>query len=538
MNFQEELIKSLKSHNNRVAIENGKSVIPYSQLLDKANRVTSFLLNLDLGKETLIGIDLSDKPAIIYSMIGVVNARCAFVLLDGTLPNDRLTSMVGDMELTHVISSSDSHSNLESSQHETLNTYRLEDILASNEAEMVEGITYPKYDGDDSLYVYFTSGSTGTPKGIIGRNGSLLQFVQWETEAFDIDHNSRFSQFISPYFDAFLRDVFVPLFSGGTICIPPDDEDFFSPDNLISWIDESRISLIHCVPSLFRIFNADSLSPNHFKYLQYVLMSGEKINPPELVNWYKVFDDRIQLVNLYGTTETTMVRSCHKISPDDVKRNRIPIGSPIKGTELLILNKNLKPCNPLIPDELYIVSDYVTKGYLKDLELTNKKFLKIRKGMPNETIAFKTGDIARKLPGGVIELLGREDRQVKLRGIRVELDEVEAILMKSGLLKNALAIAHTDENENQSLITFIIKKEGLENKGNIEESIQQYCESHFPKHIAPSNIVEVNEYPLLSNGKIDYNALLECLPDEKGNSTTDESNRRKTTVYLEGNFRG
>lgn len=503
MNFQTELLGSLRQHSERVAIENGENHVTYAQLLKKADSVTSFLSGLDLAAETIVGIDLADKVDIISSMIGVMNARCAFVLLDSSLPESRRANMVEDMKLKHIISST--------AQSGDISHYALSEMPALGKGEPV----YPEYHEDDTLYIYFTSGSTGTPKGIVGRNGSLLQFMQWEVEAFNIDESHRFSQFVSPYFDAFLRDVFVPLFSGATICIPPQDEDFFTTEKLISWIDKARISLIHCVPSLFRIINTESLSKDHFKELQYILMSGEKINPPELTNWYRLFEDRIQLVNLYGATESTLIRSCYRISPEDIKRTRMPIGQPINDTELIVATRDMKPCNLFIPGDLYIASDYLSKGYLNNPTLTAEKFITIRKGTPQETIAFKTGDKARKLPGGLLDLLGREDRQIKLRGIRIELDEIESVLVKSDLLKNALVVVKADENGHESLVAFVIKKEGLLQIEGFEAAVLKHCSEHLPSHTIPSNIRTVDEYPLLSNGKINHKELLELLTPKK-----------------------
>lgn len=513
MNIQEALVKSLKHHRNRIAIENGSQKLSYSELLLQADGITRFLLNLQLKDQTLVGINLDDKSKIVATMIGVMNARCAFVLLDHTLPDERLASIIETMKLEHVITRGDRWIDFRSPVFNVLRHHDLDDILAVDLTKATD-IDYPQYDEDDSLYVYFTSGSTGVPKGIVGRNDSLLQFLNWEVEAFQVDENSRFSQFISPYFDAFLRDVFVPLMAGGTICIPPANEDFFSTDKLISWINQSEVTMIHCVPSLFRVFNTEALTASHFPELKYILMSGEKINPSELSNWFGVFGERIQLVNLYGTTETTMIRSCHLITPADAKRNRIPIGKPIAGTELLIANKELRPCNPLIPGDLYIVSNYITKGYLADEAQTNAKFLRIRKGTPDETWAFKTGDKARKLPGGLIELLGREDRQIKLRGIRIELDEIESVLMQSQYLKNVLVVADTSLGTEARLVAFVVKKAGTE-IDNLKASLMKYMGEHLPAYMIPSDMQEVEEFPQLSNGKVDLKKLLTLLVPER-----------------------
>ncbi|MCP5050571.1 MAG: amino acid adenylation domain-containing protein, partial [bacterium] len=165
------------------------------------------------------------------------------------------------------------------------------------------GLTTPGR--EDKIYIYFTSGSSGTPKAILGKNKSLLHFIDWEIETFGIDETFRISQLSAPGFDAFLRDVFTPLCAGATLCIPPDKGGPMDRQALIHWIDSEKIRLIHCVPSVFRLFNSKDLTAKHFSSLKYVLMSGERILPHELTNWFKVFEKRVQLVNLYGPTETT-----------------------------------------------------------------------------------------------------------------------------------------------------------------------------------------------------------------------------------------
>ncbi len=327
--------------------------------------------------------------------------------------------------------------------------------------------------------------------------------------------------------------MFVPLISGGTICIPPLDNNLYVSEEIVSWIGESKINLIHCVPSLFRTINNTAISSENFKDLKYVLLSGEKIVPSELANWYNIFDSRIQLVNLYGTTETTMIRSYYKIKPSDIKKATIPIGSPIYDTELLISKNDFRPCNILVPGELYIISDYVTKGYLNAIELTHDKFLKINSGTQNERFFFKTGDKARMLPGGIIDLVGREDRQIKLRGIRIELDEIEYVLLQSEYIKNTIVVKHDEENGNESLIAFIIKNNKLQKDYDIKDAIQKYLEDHLPTYMIPSNIVEVCEFPLLSNGKINYKGLLDNLTAQTIIEPTNEIEAKLLSVWKE-----
>jgi mycobactin peptide synthetase MbtE len=509
MIFQKELVKSLKANADRLAIEADDKRLSYSDVLSTANKVTAILLREGVTPETPVGVMMSDRADVICCLIGILNSRCVFVPVDGALPDRRLSAMMEDAGIRHLITDWDAAAVMEKiSTGQSLTILQMEDMLKQAQDTIQSAVSYPDHQADDSIYIYFTSGSTGTPKGVVGRNESLWQFIQWEVTHFGISGDIRVSQLISPYFDAFLRDVFVPLFAGGTICLPPAGDDLYAAGNLISWIDRSGINLIHCVPSVFRLINNGSLKASHFIQLRYVLLSGEKIIPSFLADWYSVFGSRIQLVNLYGATETTMIRTFYPISPEDVNGSRIPIGSAISDTQLLVLDNELRSCEPLVAGEIYIVSDYMTKGYLNNPALTDQRFVMIDTSEGKKR-AFKTGDRGRILSDGQIDLVGRDDRQVKLRGIRVELDEIEHILARQAAVESAVAVVRTESNGDRSLVAYIIRTGGAEGDREWEESLRHHLEEWLPAYMIPAAIIAVSAFPLLSNGKIDHKTLAE-----------------------------
>lgn len=521
MIIQGELAQSFQINRDKVAIENGTEHIKYSTLDNRSNRVRNYLLSLNLSKETVIGVQLEDKVDIITSVIGILKAGCTFVLVDALLPQKRRDLMVSELELEHMIVSVDSGY--------SLNSHDFQSIISA-EAPFENNL--PDYDQDDSIYVYFTSGSTGKPKGIVGKNCSLVQYVQWQIQEFDIDSTFRVSQLISPYFDAFLRDIFVPLLSGATICIPPSNKEFFEPKTIASWIDSNAITLIHCVPSVFRTINNEFITSDHFSNLKYVLLSGERIIPAELTKWYELFDNKVQLVNMYGATETTMVRSFYKIKPEDVKKQRISIGTPIADTEFLIANKDFKPCNKLVAGDLYIVTDYTTKGYLNMPELNAERFITINAGTAEEKSAFKTGDKARLMPDGTIDLLGREDRQVKLRGIRIELDEIENIITTSDEVQNAIVVVNGDnESADQTLVAFFKANESVSDTKALITSLEQSLKESLPEYMLPTNLVAVEEFPLLQSGKINQKELLSLLEVKNITAPVNDTEERLLNIW-------
>ncbi|ELR68116.1 Long-chain-fatty-acid--CoA ligase [Fulvivirga imtechensis AK7] len=500
MYTQQNLKEILKSFDDKTAVEENGRSISYPELLHRSERVSTFLLN-EFTPQSRIGICANEITDLVTSVLGVVLARCVFVPLDTSLPQQRLSHIISESNLDAVITSGIDMSKV---NKERIRTFELTDLSEKDTNIKNDHVT--EYQEEDDLYIFFTSGSTGVPKGIVGKNGSLWHFIKWEIKTFNIKPGCRFSQLISPFFDAFLRDIFVPLMSGGTICVPPGDEDFFSSQKLRQWIDDEKINLVHCVPSVFRIFNNDKISTDSFKELKYVLLSGERIIPSELTHWYEIFKDRIQLVNLYGTTEATMVSSYYYIRPEDISKEKIPIGKPIDDADLIVLDDNGRLCQPNSTGNLHIASQYLSKGYLNDPDLTEKRFITLNGATFLRRRAFCTGDRAKLLPDGSIDLLGREDRMIKVRGIRVDLDEIENLLVKYPEIER-VAVVYNEKRS--SIIAFITKSSDHRNDQNLAGKIMIYLDGYLPVYMLPSKINIEEKLPYLTNGKVNYRKLLE-----------------------------
>ena len=257
--------------------------------------------------------------------------------------------------------------------------------------------------------------------------------------------------------------------------------------------------MIHCVPSLFNVLKANPKIVKQFRGLKYVLMSGENINPISLKDWYNVFKDRIQLVNLYGLTEATLVKSFYLIKSYDVTRNKLPIGEPMSGSQFIILDKNNIPCDAGIPGELYIRSPYMTYGYYRDKDLTSKKFVN-NSFLKGHELIFKTGDLALENNEGEIFILDRLDNQVKIRGVRVELGEIEAQILDFDEVNEVVVI----QKNKSDLIAFIVIKQGCRFE---VDNIKNRLKNNLPSYMIPRYYIKLNKIPLTLNGKIDRLAL-------------------------------
>ena len=345
-----------------------------------------------------------------------------------------------------------------------------------------------------------TSGSTGVPKGVLGRNEGLSHFVDWEVTEFGVDPSFRFSQFTNPGFDVFMRDIFVPLCAGGTICVP--GEDHLSTGGQISdWIESNKITLIHCVPSFFKLFTHQGLDEGSFSGLRYILLAGEKIAPYELRNWYHVFRDRVQLVNIYGPTETTLAKGCYRIQPEDSERGYIPIKA-IPGAQFLLLDQYLNLCPQEAVGEIYIRTPYRSAGYLNVDEVSENPFITNPMSDNKGDVVYKTGDLGRMHKNGEMEILGRVDHQIKIRGIRIELDDIKENILKYPGVSNTVVTAKQDEHGEKFICAYIVSKEPLD-----LSEVKDYLNIHLPRNMVPSYLVPLSELPLLPNGKVNRKAL-------------------------------
>ena len=466
---------------DRLAIDDsGGTRVTYGELEESANRLASYLLS-KVGSGSIVAILAKDTVTVITAILASLKAGCTFVPLDPRLPGKRLEMLMDQVEPA----------------------IRLHDLETVNWNHV--GPTPPPQvtsAPDDMSYIYFTSGSTGTPKGIAGRLKAIDHFIRWEIETLGLQEGVRVSQFTNPSFDAYLRDAFVPLCAGGAVCVPPDFGNGLDGPQLVKWIDDSKINLIHCVPSLFRALVHEDLHPEHFPFLQHILLAGEPLLPADVKRWMSIFGERIRLVNLYGPTETTMIKFFHFVTAADQDRHAIPIGKPMTGTKAIVVDAQGKACPLGTIGEIYIRTPYRSLGYFKQPELTNEVFIPNPFNNKPDDIVYKTGDLARVLEDGSFEFLGRKDRQVKIRGVRVELSEIEDLLLGHDAVKDVAVVDREDTSGNKYLCAYVVLS------GEVTwGALRDYLAEHVPGYLVPSAFVTLETLPRTPTGKVDRNAL-------------------------------
>ncbi|OPX45135.1 plipastatin synthase subunit D [Ruminiclostridium hungatei] len=502
-NIQGALKESFRNGSNRIAIEYGEQEYTYAQVDRASDEIAKSLLESGACKNSHIGVLTYDRSVLIATAIAIWKVAGIFIPLDPEYPQRRLQLLAETADIEYIVCGGNSF-HLPGNREERKIRYMEFDDKIFHGKEIETFIPALDCTGEEPIYIYFSSGTTDKPKAIIGCNKSLMHFINWEIETFHMDGDTRVSQLTPPCHDPFLRDVFTTLVAGGTVCIPEGRKVILSPFELTRWADKSRINMIHCTPGVFRILCRGDLDRNGLQELRHVLLAGERLLSGDLTAWYARFGTRIQLVNLYGPTETTLAKLVYFITPDDLDKNYTPVGKAMKGAEALILNPAMQVCKYGEIGEIHIRTPYGTLGYYKNEELTRQKFLKTPTDSDSEAVIYKTGDLGRQAPDNNIEFVGRLDKQVKIRGFRVEIDEIEGALSRYPGVR--ICVVHFFErsfSESEGcLAAYYVSDEVLS-----RNSMLEYMKALLPEYMVPAYYCQMDAIPLTANGKTDYGKL-------------------------------
>jgi len=504
------------SFGSSIAIRRGEREITYGELERESNRLANLLISAGAAKGCVVAIVADNTIDVTTAILAILKAGCAFLPLDPAIPESRLRAMIAQAppelflvesrylaELVRMATDGSSPMKIICLDRENGGggNKGLTCILNLGEHENVERPVVNS-GPDDMCYIYFTSGSTGKPKGIAGRLKAIAHFIRWEGKTLGLDRGTKGSNLTTPSFDAFLRDIFVPLSVGGLVCVPPERETVLDAAQLVKWINDERISLLHCVPSVFRSIVGQALTPAMFTCLRHVLLAGEPLLPSDVKKWVDVFGENVQLVNLYGPSETTMTKLFYFVKASDKLLGSIPIGKPMEGARALVLDGKWRACPPGTVGEIYIRTPYRALGYYNDSEQTQQSFVQNPFSDDPNDIIYKTGDLGRVTDDGNFEFIGRKDQQVKIRGVRIELREIENLLHEHRDVNDVAVVDRDDSSGNKYLCAYVVL--GRETETG---ELRSYLSASLPDYMIPSAFVVMNALPRTISGKIDRRAL-------------------------------
>ena len=497
---------------SRPAILWRSQTVTYGEIEGAANKLANYLLQKEIPEGSVVAVYSEDTVDIIISILGTLQAGCAFLPLDPYLPPQRLRLMIEEVQpqwflvasrfarrlIDDILPPDSSIKALCLDSNQTFaSEARCEFLTGYTEFAETERPNLVR-DPDSLCSIYFTSGSSGRPKAIAGRLRGIDHFARWEVEMLGLDEHSRCSQLTSPAFDGFLRDVCPPLVAGATICVPDSREMILDVARLVRWIDEQSLTVLQCVPSLFRALLNQELSPDQFSALRHVVLVGEPLLPDDVGRFKQVFGDRVQLVNLYGPTETTLIKLFYPVQPGDEERRSIPIGKPLPGCRAVVVDDENKVVAPGTVGEILLRTPYRSLGYYQRPELTAKVFIQNPFSDNPQDIVYRTGDYGRQLPDGTFDFVGRRDLQVKIRGVRVELSEVENALRSHPQVRD-LAVGRREDSDGSSyLCAYLVLGAAVD-----QDELYSHCSERLPESMVPSAFVELDALPRTPNGKVD-----------------------------------
>ncbi|MBC9795256.1 amino acid adenylation domain-containing protein [Sinomicrobium weinanense] len=494
-----------QTYGDRRAVYCSGQEATYAAIDERSDRLAAWLKQeYRVGPGDLVGI-MSDKNIdLIVSLLAVIKSGAGFVPMDPDNPAERIQFIAKDCQARAVITTSGFK-----------DRFRTENLVLLDEpmpaAPQPGNILQPRKP-EDILYVIYTSGTTGNPKGTLVTDASLLNYISWFREAFKIGAEDQAVLLGSYAFDLGYTSIWGTLLSGGTLHLI-NDETLRNPEVLTDYLIKQGITFIKATPSLVNtIVNAPAFSTLAESALRMVLVGGEPVRVSDLRK-IAALRPSLGLVNHYGPTEATIGAVVHRIDSEmlDAYAALPVIGSPIANTRIYILDEDNRPVAPGEPGELAISGKGLATGYLNRQELTAQKF--IENPFKTGERLYKTGDIARWTPEGTVLFEGRKDDQVKIRGYRVELKEIQEKLESLKVIDKAEVTVYGSPDQGLELAAYYnpVQKVSL---GELRKQLAD----QLPEYMLPSYFVELLQFPLTPNGKIDKKAL----PDPvKGTGATD-----------------
>ncbi len=480
----------VRMYEDSVAISYNKKSLSYSELNFKANQLANYLIDKEIGREDIIGICIGKSFEMVTASLAVLKTGAAFVPLDPDYPEERLNYIVDDAKIKLLLTVGDNDKIFKNKNIKIINL----DTLKNKIDEKKKSNPDIEINDENLAYVIYTSGSTGKPKGVMLQHKGFCNLIKRMHEDFKVTENSNVLQFASYSFDASVAEIFLPLLIRAKLTII-DKEVAISPDTLIDFMNKEGVTHATLPPSLLTLLDENKIKGN-----KTFVSVGDSCS----WNIAERFSNKVNFLNGYGPTEASVGTTWSIVDLEQKYFSfTAPIGKPIGNAKVYLLNKDLQSVPVGGIGEIYIGGIGLARGYLMKPELTAERFLPNPFSSVKGERIYKTGDTARFLFDGSIEFIGRVDFQVKIRGFRIEPGEIESQLNSFTEIKNSVVIAVKDSNGNERLIAYIISDE----KNIDSEEIKNKLRNTLPEYMIPFAIIQLEEFPLTPNGKVDRKIL-------------------------------
>ncbi len=471
------------------AIVCGEKCLSYGEVEKAANRLAQFLRKRGAGPGVCVGMLLPRGESVYVAMLGILKSGAAYVPVDTQCPADRAGFVFADCAARIVVTCE--------SLRERIGDFDGEVVLLDEAAGEIERESSDRFKTQtlpsDLCYVIYTSGTTGRPKGVMIEHRSACHLVRAEGKIFGVHSGDRVFQGFSIAFDASVEEIWMAFFAGA-ILVVGTEEMVYAGAGLSKLLANAKVTVLSCIPTLLSMMTKDVPSVR-------LLIVGGEVCPGELARrWCRVGR---RMLNTYGPTEATVIATCGELAAD----RKVTIGRPVANYRCYILDERMRAVKVGEVGQLHIGGVGVARGYVGRLELTAEKFV-VDPFCADERL-YRTGDLGRWTEDGEIEFVGRADSQVKLRGYRIELSEIDAVLMQCPMVGAAASVVREDESGIGRIVAYLVPREG---RAIDDEAIREQVRHLLPPHMIPSLLERIDRLPMLSSGKVDRISL----PEPKG----------------------
>lgn len=486
--------RSIEEPDN-VALTLGRRRCSYHELHGRALMVARTLVRSGARPREVVALSGTPGIELIAAVLGILRAGGVLLLLDPRLPLERRRVMIREGDVRHLVLVD---------RDADLSLAEAADVQSVIHAEGVAQVGAlhdtslpPTPQADDPAYVFFTSGTTGVPKAVLGTHQGLGHFVQWQRDTFGITPDDRVAQLTGLSFDVILREFFLPLTSGATLCLRPFDD--LSADAVLAWLESEGATTIHTVPTLAQAW-LNGGDARLLPAIRRTFFAGEPLPGAVVRRWRKVCPNG-EIINLYGPTETTLAKCWYRV-PADVTDAVQPVGQAMPNAQALVLTPSRKMCGIGERGEIAIRTPFRTRGYQNAPDEHAKRFVRNPFTSRSTDVIYLTGDEGRYRADGVLELIGRVDDQVKLRGARIELGEIVAALSAHEQVAQAAVTVH-GSGADATLVAYVVPA-----RTELEpEVLRGFVRNRLPEYMVPSIFVPLAEMPMTANGKVDRRRL-------------------------------
>lgn len=491
MKLHEPFERLVKKMPNKVVVKDKNHSLTAKELDDKANIIGNFLIKKGIETNQRVGVILNRSIDMMAALFGILKAGGTYVPIEPSAPVERLEYILNNSRCEFVLHEKDLYSG-------NIDNQTIEKIYSSApDTTRVESTAANK----DLCYIIYTSGTTGNPKGVMISHESVMNRLLWMNEAYPVTNQDVVLQKTSFSFDVSIWELFGWTINGAVLYFLENGEEK-DPQKIIETINQEKISKLHFVPSMLNMFLEFCLMGDRKELVSVntIFSSGEALTQDQVIRFYKTFDkENTKLINMYGPTETTVEVTAYNCGELNGAVN-VPIGKPLCNVEAYVLDdqKQLSPIG--VVGELYIGGVQVAQGYVNNQELTDKMFVKIPK--LSESTLYRTGDLVKWTKEGTLEIVGRADNQIKIRGFRVELSDIENNL-KVITQKNCIVDISYNSNGEKSIVSFIESNLPVD-----ELEIKEQMKTLVPEYMIPVSISKIAEFPLNTSGKIDRKKIL------------------------------